>query len=70
MDGLPAYHKAFNDEFFTKESQRSQHINAIKLTGHDNTANNKKNGSSLFRVGNLHLSPKCRSSISKIQKHS
>lgn len=41
-DGLPAYHKAFNDEFYTKTKPQSQHINAIKLTGHENTANNNK----------------------------
>jgi putative transposase len=41
-DGLPAYRRAFNDEFFTKKSPRSQHINAIKLTGHGNNANNNK----------------------------
>lgn len=41
-DGLPAYHKAFNDEFYTKTKPQSQHINAIKLTGHGNIANNNK----------------------------
>ncbi len=41
-DGLPAYCRAFNDEFFTNESPRSQHINAIKLTGHGNKANKNK----------------------------
>jgi transposase-like protein len=41
-DGLPAYHRAFNDEFFTKSNPQSQHINAIKLTGHGNHANNNK----------------------------
>lgn len=41
-DGLPAYHKAFNDEFFTNKKPQSQHINAIKLTGHGNKANNNK----------------------------
>lgn len=41
-DGLPAYRKAFNDEFFTNTKPQSQHINAIKLTGHGNTANNNK----------------------------
>jgi hypothetical protein len=40
--GLPAYHSAFNNEFFTLEKPKSQHINAIKLTGHGNTANNNK----------------------------
>ena len=38
-DGLPAYHDAFNREFFTNTNPRSQHINAIKLTG---PANNNK----------------------------
>jgi hypothetical protein len=33
-DGLPAYHSAFNDEFYTYTKPQSQHINAIKLTGH------------------------------------
>lgn len=41
-DGLPAYRKAFNEEFFTLEKPRSQHINAIKLTNHSETANNNK----------------------------
>jgi putative transposase len=41
-DGLPAYHKAFNEEFYTNTKPQSQHINAIKLTGHGNTANNNK----------------------------
>lgn len=41
-DGLPAYHKAFNDEFFTLEKPKSQHINAIKITNHESTANNNK----------------------------
>jgi transposase-like protein len=41
-DGLPAYRKAFNDEFYTRTLPKSQHINAIKLTGHGNTANNNK----------------------------
>ena len=38
-DGLPAYRDAFNREFFTNTNPRSQHINAIKLTG---PANNNK----------------------------
>ena len=33
-DGLPAYRDAFNKEFYTNTKQQSQHINAIKLTGH------------------------------------
>lgn len=39
---MPAYHKAFNEEVFTNTKPQSQHINAIKLTGHSNTANNNK----------------------------
>ncbi|MDD5589523.1 MAG: DDE-type integrase/transposase/recombinase [Candidatus Nanoarchaeia archaeon] len=38
-DGLPAYHDAFNREFYTNSSPRSKHINAIKLDGDMN--NNK-----------------------------
>lgn len=38
-DGLPAYHDAFNKEFFTLKSPQSKHINAIKLNGDKN--NNK-----------------------------
>ncbi len=38
-DGLPAYHDAFNKEFFTKKKPQSKHINAIKLDGDMN--NNK-----------------------------
>jgi putative transposase len=41
-DGLPAYRDAFNKEFFTQKNPRSQHINAIKITGQKNTANNNK----------------------------
>lgn len=41
-DGLPAYHDAFNKEYYTNIKPQSQHINAIKLTGHGNTANNNK----------------------------
>ena len=41
-DGLPAYRDAFNKEFYTNNKPQSQHINAIKLTGHGNTANNNK----------------------------
>ncbi|MCZ7383382.1 MAG: DDE-type integrase/transposase/recombinase [Candidatus Methanoperedens sp.] len=38
-DGLPAYHDAFNREFYQNTSPRSKHINAIKLDGDMN--NNK-----------------------------
>jgi len=38
-DGLPAYHDAFNKEFFTISNPRSKHINAIHLDGDKN--NNK-----------------------------
>jgi len=41
-DGLPAYKDAFNKEFYSNTKPQSQHINAIKLTGHGNTANNNK----------------------------
>lgn len=41
-DGLRAYHDAFNKEFYHNSDPRSQHINAIKLTGQSNTANNNK----------------------------
>ena len=41
-DGLPAYHDAFNREFYTNTKPRSRHINAIKITGHQNDANNNK----------------------------
>ena len=41
-DGLPAYRDAFNKEFYTNNKPQSQHINAIKLTGHGNTADNNK----------------------------
>ena len=41
-DGLPAYRDAFNREFFTISNPRSAHINAIKITGHKNEANNNK----------------------------
>lgn len=39
-DGLPAYHSAFNQEFYQNSSPRSKHINAIKLAGDMN--NNKQ----------------------------
>jgi putative transposase len=32
-DGLPAYHDAFNKEFYTNTNPQSKHINAIKLDG-------------------------------------
>jgi putative transposase len=38
-DGLPAYHDAFNKEFYTNKKPQSKHINAIKLDGDKN--NNK-----------------------------
>jgi transposase-like protein len=38
-DGLPAYHDAFNREFWTMKKPRVEHINAIKLSGNMN--NNK-----------------------------
>jgi putative transposase len=41
-NGLPAYRDAFNKEFYTNTKPQSQHINAIKLTEHENTANNNK----------------------------
>jgi len=41
-DGLPAYHDAFNREYYTNTSPQSKHINAIKLTAHKSDANNNK----------------------------
>lgn len=38
-DGLPAYHDAFNKEYYTVKGPRTEHINAIKLSGNMN--NNK-----------------------------
>jgi transposase-like protein len=38
-DGLPAYHDAFNKEFWTMKKPRAEHVNAIKLSGNMN--NNK-----------------------------
>jgi transposase-like protein len=38
-DGLPAYHDAFNKEFWTMKKPRVEHINAVKLSGNMN--NNK-----------------------------
>jgi transposase-like protein len=32
-DGLPAYHDAFNKEFYTNKAPRSEHANAIKMSG-------------------------------------
>lgn len=39
-DGLPAYHSAFNQEFYSNKKPQSRHINAIKLDGNMN--NNKQ----------------------------
>jgi transposase-like protein len=41
-DGLPAYHEAFNQEFYTNTNPHSRHINAIRITGHHSDANNNK----------------------------
>jgi transposase-like protein len=41
-DGLPAYHDAFKREFRINTMPKSRHINAIKLAGHQNDANNNK----------------------------
>jgi len=41
-DGLPSYRDAFNREFYTHTIPQSRHINAIKITGHTNDANNNK----------------------------
>jgi len=38
-DGLPAYHDAYKKEFWTLKNPRTEHINAIKLSGNMN--NNK-----------------------------
>ena len=38
-DGLPAYHDAYKKEFWTLRNPRTEHINAIKLSGNRN--NNK-----------------------------
>lgn len=38
-DGLPAYHDAYKKEFWTRYKDRTEHINAIKLSGDRN--NNK-----------------------------
>jgi transposase-like protein len=42
IDGLQSYKDAFNKEFLTTTKPKSQHINAIKLTGYGNTVNNNK----------------------------
>jgi len=39
-DGLPAYHDAFNREFYQNSNPRSLHVNSIKLNGDNN--NNKQ----------------------------
>ncbi|HVP96397.1 DDE-type integrase/transposase/recombinase [Methanoregula sp.] len=41
-DGLPAYHDAFKREFYSRMLPQPRHINAIKITGHQNEANNNK----------------------------
>ena len=41
-DGLNSYRDAFKKEFYTLKPPKSQHINAIKLSGIGNTANNNK----------------------------
>jgi putative transposase len=38
-DGLPSYHDAFNKVFYQNNNPKSQHVNAIKLSG--STNNNK-----------------------------
>ena len=38
-DGLPAYHDAYKKEFWTLRNPRTEHINAIRLSG--DTSNNK-----------------------------
>jgi transposase-like protein len=38
-DGLPAYHDAFKKEFWTLRNPRTEHINAIRLSG--DMSNNK-----------------------------
>jgi transposase-like protein len=38
-DGLPAYHDAYKKEFWTLKGPRTEHVNAIKLSGDRN--NNK-----------------------------
>lgn len=41
-DGLHSYKEAFRKEFLTTTTPKSQHINAIKLSGKAHTANNNK----------------------------
>jgi len=41
-DGLKAYHDAFNKEFYNNSNPRSRQVNAIKLSGQGNEANNNK----------------------------
>jgi transposase-like protein len=41
-DGLPAYHDAFNREFYPHALPHPTHINAIKITSHHSDANNNK----------------------------
>jgi transposase-like protein/predicted RNA-binding Zn-ribbon protein involved in translation (DUF1610 family) len=41
-DGLHSYKEAFRKEFLTTTTPKSQHINAIKLSGKSHTANNNK----------------------------
>jgi putative transposase len=44
-DGLPAYHDAFNKEFYTNTCPQSKHINAIKLDGDmNNNTMERSNG--------------------------
>jgi transposase-like protein len=38
-DGLPAYHQAYNDEYFTLKNPRTRHIRHITIRGDKN--NNK-----------------------------
>jgi transposase-like protein len=38
-DGLPAYHEAYYEEFWTQKSPRTEHINAVHFRGDRN--NNK-----------------------------
>jgi len=38
-DGLPAYHDAFNREFYQNSNPRSLHVNSINLNGDNNTIN-------------------------------
>lgn len=47
-DGLPAYHDAYKKEFWTQRNPRTEHINAIKLSG---DMNNNKMDASTVRFG-------------------